>query len=217
LFVATFLGSPKMNLVEAQVYVHLDRYIALHLGEQALYLPWNDMRARQVAHYHGEKIVVGFRAEAVSPVASDAQGDVLHGRVHYIEHHGHESLAFVDVGALAINLDEYGPRPGNNGHTPRSGGRVAGMFRRAAARTEAPANGTEPANGSAPTNGRAHGNGRVDVLDQAPKHTRAPAELAVRLQPYPALRVGEPMSIGVRLDQLHFFDPHGNRIDVGWR
>ena len=36
LYVAAFLGSPRMNLLEASVYVHLDRYIALHLGEQAL-------------------------------------------------------------------------------------------------------------------------------------------------------------------------------------
>src|SRR5690349_1028953 len=91
LFVATFLGSPKMNLIEAQVFVNLDRYVALHLGDQALYLPWHDMRARQVAHYHGERIVIGLRAEAISPVAADATGDVLHGRVRYVEHHGHES------------------------------------------------------------------------------------------------------------------------------
>jgi multiple sugar transport system ATP-binding protein len=94
------------------------------------------------------------------------------------------------------------------------------MFRRGA-QAETPANGAEQANGShangAHANGRQQANGRVDVMDPAGKHTRAPAELAVRLQPYPALRVGEPMSIGVRLDQLHFFDPQGNRIDVGWR
>ena len=35
---AAFLGAPRMNLLEAWVYVHLDRYVALNLGEQALYL-----------------------------------------------------------------------------------------------------------------------------------------------------------------------------------
>ncbi len=216
LFVATFLGSPKMNLVEAQVYVHLDRYIALHLGEQALYLPWNDMRARQVAHYHGERIFVGFRAEALAPVSPDTQGDVLHGRVHYIEHHGHESLAFVDVGAVAVAVDEIGP-PTPTGGTARPG-RVASLLRR---RGEAAANGNgrtgENGEGHAP-NANGHGNGRANgVAESSGRHSRQPAELAVRLQPYPALRVGEPMAITVRLDQLHFFDPKGNRIDVGWR
>jgi multiple sugar transport system ATP-binding protein len=212
LFVATFLGSPRMNLVEASVYVHLDRYISLHLGEQALYVPWHDMRARQLAHYHSERIVIGFRAEALTPVASDAAGDVLHGRVRYLEHHGHESVAFVDVGALAVNLDEYGPNNGNgndNGNGAEHGrfGRMGGLFRRAH-RVDRDADGS--------ANGRA-GAAATSVLEQAGKHARQPAELAVRLQPYPALRVGEPMSVAVRLDQLHFFDPRGQRIDVGWR
>jgi multiple sugar transport system ATP-binding protein len=206
LFVATFLGNPKMNLVEAQVYVHLDRYIALHLGEQALYLPWHDMRSRQVAHYHGEKIVVGFRAEALTPVPPDAPGDVLHGRVHYIEHHGHESVAFVDVGALAINIDEYGPPATANGHNRRTG-RMAGLFRRS----------TRSESGRAESNGHHDGRTATATEPTIGRHARQPAELAVRLQPYPALRVGEPMSVAVRLDALHFFDPEGNRIDVGWR
>lgn len=66
LYVAAFLGSPRMNLLEATVYVHLDRYVTLNLGEQALYLPWDDIRARAVAHYHGERIVLGMRAEALT-------------------------------------------------------------------------------------------------------------------------------------------------------
>ncbi len=108
LYVAAFLGSPRMNLLEASVYVHLDRYVALNLGEQSLYLPWDDIRSRAVAHYHGERIVVGMRAEALTPVAPDTAGDVLHGRIRYLEHHGHESLAFLDIGATAIVVDEMG-------------------------------------------------------------------------------------------------------------
>jgi hypothetical protein len=29
--------------------------------------------------------------------------------------------------------------------------------------------------------------------------------------------VGETLSVAVRVDQLHFFDSRGQRIDVGWR
>src|SRR5919107_4411608 len=108
LYVAAFLGSPRMNLLEAEVYVHLDRHIALHMGDQVLHLPWNDLRSRQVAHFHGERIVIGVRAEALTPVAPDAPGAVLHGRIRYLEHHGHESLAFLDIGATAILVDEMG-------------------------------------------------------------------------------------------------------------
>ncbi|MFD0817507.1 ABC transporter ATP-binding protein, partial [Micromonospora zhanjiangensis] len=108
LYVAAFLGSPRMNLLEAAVYVHLDRYVELALGEQSLYLPWDNIRSRAVAHYHGERIVVGVRAEALTPVALDAPGDVVRGRIRYLEHHGHESLAFLDIGATAIIVDEVG-------------------------------------------------------------------------------------------------------------
>jgi multiple sugar transport system ATP-binding protein len=55
------------------------------------------------------------------------------------------------------------------------------------------------------------------VLEPAGRHHRARAEVAVRLAPYPNLRVGDPMSVAIRIDQLHFFDARGQRIDVGWR
>jgi multiple sugar transport system ATP-binding protein len=224
LYVAAFLGSPRMNLLEASVYVHLDRYIALHLGEQALYLPWHDMRARQVAHYHGERIVVGVRAEALTPVVPDTQGDVLHGRVRYLEHHGHESLAFIDIGAYAVPVDDVGntvTTATNNSGSRLS--RVAAMFRRGT-RVE---NGSDeidrsefsvfPAAHAAQPNGSGTARSATTVLEPAGRHHRARAEVAVRLAPYPNLRVGDPMSVAIRIDQLHFFDGRGQRIDVGWR
>jgi len=226
LYVAAFLGSPRMNLLEASVYVHLDRYIALHLGEQALYLPWHDMRARQVAHFHGERIVVGVRAEALTPVVPDTPGDVLHGRVRYIEHHGHESLAFIDIGAYAVPVDDAAgtATPQTNSAGSRLS-KVAALFRRGA-RVEsdieepgsadlgvfAPGPSTVGVNGSA-----AVSRNGTTVLEPPGRHHRARAEVAVRLAPYPSLRVGDPMSVSIRIDQLHFFDGRGQRIDVGWR
>jgi len=227
LYVAAFLGSPRMNLLEASVYVHLDRHIALHLGEQALYLPWHDMRARQVAHFHGERIVVGVRAEALAPVVSDAPGDVLHGRVRYLEHHGHESLAFIDIGAYAVPVDDVNGT--ETSQTNSSGSRlskVASLFRRGRAD---PGGGDEgdgadfgifPSQQRQPTGSSgmaAPARTGTTVLDPPGRHHRARAEVAVRLAPYPSLRVGDPMSVAIRIDHLHFFDGRGQRIDVGWR
>jgi len=227
LYVAAFLGSPRMNLVEASVYVHLDRYIALHIGEQALYLPWHDMRARQVAHFHGERIVVGVRAEALTPVVPDTPGDVLHGRVRYLEHHGHESLAFLDIGAFAVPVDDIaGAAPVPTNGTGSRLSKVAAMFRgrNASQRDEEyePANGHHGssatfANGNNNGGGGTSGRNQTSVLEQSGRHHRARAEVAVRLAPYPSLRVGDPMSVAIRIDQLHFFDARGQRIDVGWR
>ncbi|NBE82848.1 ABC transporter ATP-binding protein [Micromonospora rubida] len=207
LYVAAFLGSPRMNLLEASVYVHLDRYVALRIGEQSLYLPWTDIRSRAVAHYHGERIVVGMRAEALTPVAPDAPGDVLRGRIRYLEHHGHESLAFLDIGATAIVVDEMGSRPGDADGGQRGRRRLGQVMQRLTGRGAAPA----------PTPDETVGGNRASVLSDQGRHHRRPAELGVRLAPYPAVSAGHPLAVSVRMDALHFFDERGDRIDVGWR
>jgi multiple sugar transport system ATP-binding protein len=205
LYVAAFLGSPRMNLLEAKVYVELDRYVVLALGEQALYLPWDDIRSRVVAHYHGERIVIGMRPEALTPVAPESGGDRLVGRIRFLEHHGHETLAYIDVGATAIVLEDLGgtapvsPVAGN-GHPPRFG-KLLSRFRRPPADAEPPPDDDRP----------------TSVLFDPGRHHRRPAELAVRLAPYPQISPGQSLSVAVRLDALHFFDERGDRIDVGAR
>ncbi|HEV7962874.1 MAG TPA: ABC transporter ATP-binding protein [Actinoplanes sp.] len=207
LYVAAFLGAPRMNLLEASVYVHLDRYIALNLGEQALYLPWSDIRARAVAHYHGERIVIGMRAEALTPVAPDSPGDVLQGRIRYLEHHGHESLAFLDIGATAIIVDELGGAVPGQEEEEEAGAlrRFGGALQRLAHR------------GDRAVRQESRESEQTSVLSDPGRHHRRPAELAVRLAPYPAVAPGHPLAISVRMDALHFFDERGDRIDVGWR
>jgi multiple sugar transport system ATP-binding protein len=208
LYVAAFLGSPRMNLLEAEVYVHLDRHIALHMGDQVLHLPWNDLRSRQVAHFHGERIVIGVRAEALTPVPNDAKGDVLRGRIRYLEHHGHESLAFLDIGATAVVVDEVGGPPPE---IPVNGGGLRRFVNRLTGRGGAPA----AEEREVVSTGRYAR--RESVLSDPGRHHRRPAELAVRLAPYPAVNHGHPLSVAVRMEALHFFDERGQRIDVGWR
>ena len=149
-----------------------------------------------------------MRAEALTPVAPDTPGDVLQGRIRYLEHHGHESLAFLDIGATAIVVDELGgavARP-----TPRRG--ALRRFGGALQRLTGEPNGRSPRPPStAPTREQ------TSVLSDPGRHHRRPAELAVRLAPYPAVSAGHPLAISVRMDALHFFDERGDRIDVGWR
>ena len=111
-YVAAFLGLPRINLFAAYVYVHLDTRIALHLGwpndGPVLSLPWSDPRARTLARYHGEAIMIGIRADALSPASrglAGGSGSVLQGRVRYVEHHGHESIGYFDVGAEQVVID----------------------------------------------------------------------------------------------------------------
>jgi len=211
LYVAAFLGSPRMNLLEAEVYVHLDRHIALHMGDQVLHLPWNDLRSRQVAHFHGERIVIGVRAEALTPVPDSATGDVLRGRIRYLEHHGHESLAFLDIGATAVIVDEIGKPPTD---MPINGGGLRRFVSKLTGR------GGEDELVGAGVNGRGgprRTSQRESVLSDPGRHHRRPAELAVRLAPYPNVTHGHPLTVSVRMEALHFFDERGQRIDVGWR
>jgi multiple sugar transport system ATP-binding protein len=111
-YVAAFLGLPRINLFAAYVYVHLDTKVALHLGWPAegpvLSVPWSDPRARTLAHYHGEPIVVGIRADALSSATfglSDVPGSILQGRLRFVEHHGHESIGYLDIGASQVVVD----------------------------------------------------------------------------------------------------------------
>ncbi|MET7399808.1 ABC transporter ATP-binding protein [Dactylosporangium sp. NPDC005572] len=214
LYVAAFLGSPRMNLLEAEVYVHLDRHIALHMGDQVLHLPWNDLRSRQVAHFHGERIVIGVRAEALTPVPDTTSGDVLRGRIRYLEHHGHESLAFLDIGATAVIVDEIGKPPTD---VPINGG---GLRKFVSKLTGRGGGSDEVELVGAGVNGRGgprRAAQRESVLSDPGRHHRRPAELAVRLAPYPAVTHGHPLTVAVRMEALHFFDERGQRIDVGWR
>ncbi|MET7419337.1 ABC transporter ATP-binding protein [Dactylosporangium sp. NPDC005555] len=213
LYVAAFLGSPRMNLLEAEVYVHLDRHIALHMGDQVLHLPWNDLRSRQVAHFHGERIVIGVRAEALTPVPDTTGGDVLRGRIRYLEHHGHESLAFLDIGATAVIVDEIGAPPTD---IPINGGGLKRFVSKLTGRTGGGSDELELVGAGNGRGGR-RAPQRDSVLSDPGRHHRRPAELAVRLAPYPAVTHGHPLTVAVRMEALHFFDERGQRIDVGWR
>ena len=210
LYVAAFLGNPRMNLLEATVRVNLDRYVALQIGEQSIHVPWQDIRARAISRYHGERIVVGLRAEALIPSPLSATGDVLRGTIRYIEHHGHESLAYLDIGATAIVIDDIGGTPPER-PAPR-GGTVARFIRQVAGRAGVAAPPPRHAGGVAVVEPPAP----ASVFADSRRHRR-PAEFAVRLAPYPSGMIGQPMAVSVSLDQAHFFDARGDRIDVGWR
>nr|WP_205855888.1 ABC transporter ATP-binding protein [Phytoactinopolyspora endophytica] len=204
MYVAAFLGSPRMGLMEAKVEVREESHIDLILGEQRLRMPWADPRRRILSRYRSEQIVVGVRAESLTPVAAGTAGNVLAGHVRTMEHHGHETLAFLDVGAAAAMVDD--PRAGGATRVPRGG--WLHSFRKAISRM---IDGSRSADDEEMTD-------TLNDLKPVPgRHHRRSAELAVRLTPYPQLRNGTPLSVAVDMEALHFFSPQGNRIDVGWR
>ncbi|HEY1489299.1 MAG TPA: ABC transporter ATP-binding protein, partial [Micromonosporaceae bacterium] len=190
-------------------------HVALHIGGQALYLPWHDIRARAISHYHGERIVLGLRAEALSPAPIDSTENVLRGSIRYIEHHGHESLAYLDIGATAVVIDELrSDAEIEERRAPRRSvvEKVRQLSGRAVALGGRPASGlhVDVADAAAPSSAP------PSVFGDGRRHRR-PAEFVMRLAPYPTAGPGQNIAVAVRLDEAHFFDGRGNRIDVGWR
>jgi multiple sugar transport system ATP-binding protein len=109
LFVASFIGSPAMNVVEARVE-HSDDGLVCRVGDQALILPSEVVAARPALNsYVGKMIALGIRPEQLqhAALAADAPGDRrLRGRVLLTEALGSELLAHVEVEATPVLREE---------------------------------------------------------------------------------------------------------------
>jgi multiple sugar transport system ATP-binding protein len=106
LFVASFIGSPAMNLYEATVSGRPDRLV-LELGSQRLILPAEVGRQRPtLAGAEGRGIVVGIRPEcltmAPSVDAEAAHERTLSVRVELVESLGNESLVHFSTDARKV-------------------------------------------------------------------------------------------------------------------
>jgi multiple sugar transport system ATP-binding protein len=106
LFVASFIGSPAMNVLEATVEDASDG-AALRVGPAKLTLPLEVVRARPaLARYFGQRVAVGIRPEALDD-ASNRNGDGrLHGTVQAVEALGPEQLAHVVVEATPVLAED---------------------------------------------------------------------------------------------------------------
>jgi multiple sugar transport system ATP-binding protein len=106
LFVATFIGSPPMNLYEASLSEGAD---VLWLGSQPISIPETVRGARPaLAGYASRKVVVGLRPEHLSTAGTDAK-PVLKGEVTLVETLGsHQLVHFTADAGRAIPDDATG-------------------------------------------------------------------------------------------------------------
>ena len=105
LFVASFIGSPEMNLVEAQLERSDEGALRCAVGAQHLDVPGGHARARPLLEkYVGRKIGLGIRPEHLedAAVAGPATTASLRGRVVTIELLGSELLAHVELEAKPV-------------------------------------------------------------------------------------------------------------------
>ncbi len=91
LFVATFIGSPEMNLYEAGVSADG----SLALGSQRLEMP---EAGTGLAGYQGRKVIVGIRPEDLGPAPADA-GGTLTADVRLVEMLGDEQHVYFSIDA----------------------------------------------------------------------------------------------------------------------
>jgi multiple sugar transport system ATP-binding protein len=108
LFVASFIGSPAMNVVEATVERNGDG-VAGRIGPAVLPLPPEVLRGRPaLAGYVGKSVAVGIRPELLDE-PQRRNGDVnasLRGIVRAVEALGPEQLAYVEIEAKPVLDDD---------------------------------------------------------------------------------------------------------------
>ena len=109
LFVASFIGSPAMNLVQARLE-RQDGGLVCRLGDQALALPEQVVAARPGLGAHvGRTIGLGIRPEHLHDAAltdGAAAGPKLRGRVVTTELLGSELLAHLEVAVAPVVTEE---------------------------------------------------------------------------------------------------------------
>jgi multiple sugar transport system ATP-binding protein len=107
LFVASFIGSPAMNMLEGTLERNGDG-IVCRVGSASFPLPAAVVSERPaLANNLGKPIAVGIRPEALDePGRRNGDAGSLRGRVQVIEALGPEQLAYVDVEARPVLVED---------------------------------------------------------------------------------------------------------------
>ena len=144
-FVAGFIGSPAMNLVQARLTAGEGAAATIELGEVVLPLPRSLLARRPgLAHYAGRDVVVGIRPEDIedASLVPSANGSSLPVRVTLAEALGSEVIAHFPLGGVVAtpaaevpsDVPSVEPAPGSGAVltarlSPRSGARTGQPLR----------------------------------------------------------------------------------------
>ncbi|WP_328684294.1 ABC transporter ATP-binding protein [Streptomyces sp. NBC_00343] len=203
-FVAAFIGTPRINLLRGLVRAPLDGAMTIRLGKQYLRLPEPLCLDHQLLRVQqGREVIVGLRSEAIriaKPAAARPGEVVISGLVEHVEFQGHEVLVHFNTGSRPAVVPELeAPRPARPVRRRRREGGVLDRLRGRAGALRA---------------------GRVGVLDPSaapesdpvPPEGRLPGDLVVRTTPDIELRYGMQVPLLVDIAHLFVFDQHGERI-----
>ncbi|MBT3165101.1 ABC transporter ATP-binding protein [Streptomyces sp. Vc74B-19] len=210
-FVAAFIGTPRINLLRGLIRAPLDGAMTISLGKQFLRLPEPLSLDHQLLRVQqGREVIVGLRSEAVriaKPSVARPGEVALTGLVEHLEFQGHEVLVHFNTGSRPAVVPELeAPRPGPDRparRRRREGGTVLERLRERAGALRAGAVATWD------------GNERPESAGEpatAPAEPRVPGDLIVRTTPDIRLRYGMQVPLLVDLAHLFVFDQHGQRI-----
>ena len=102
LFVAAFIGSPPMNLLEGRVSA-VNGAVDIRLGVQDLHLPQESARRFPgLRERDGRPIVVGLRSGHLHPAEARPDLPTLNARVELVEALGSESIAYFKLDACTV-------------------------------------------------------------------------------------------------------------------
>jgi multiple sugar transport system ATP-binding protein len=105
LFVASFIGSPAMNVLEAKIEREGDGLVA-RIGPATLTLPPQLLSDRpSLVNHAGKSVAIGIRPEALDE-RRNGDGGTLRGIVSAVEALGPEQLAYVDVEAKPVLAED---------------------------------------------------------------------------------------------------------------
>ncbi len=110
LFVATFIGSPQMNVLKAS-FRRSDGGGVLQVGSQSIDVPESVIAARpSLLDYDGRDVAVGLRPEHIEDAAVGGDSaHVLQGNVEIREGLGSEVLLHVEINSSGVGAGDGGP------------------------------------------------------------------------------------------------------------
>jgi multiple sugar transport system ATP-binding protein len=106
LFVAGFIGTPPMNLLEAQVAVNGS--VTVSFGGATLTVPDAALAAYpRLRSYGGRQVVAGVRSQYLHPTSERPELPTIDGQVDLVEALGGESIIYFKIDAFAIREGQH--------------------------------------------------------------------------------------------------------------
>lgn len=231
-FVAAFIGTPRINLLQATVLAPLGGGMWIDFGRQRLGLPEPlNLDHQMLRIQQGRRIIVGLRSEAVR-IAQPSQARpgevVLSGIVEHVEYQGHESLVHLNTGsrpAVVPELEAPRPAPSATRSAARraaaNSGGLGKLAQKAARRIQASVMERDGGNsGSGGTNGNGvpprpnhpPEQAPVTVMDRPSTPETQTGDLVVRTGPDIRVRRGDRVPLLVDIAHLYVFNHEGQRI-----